>query len=85
MNRSIVQGMVIAQIANVSTDVHDFVELTIDRGTQGCAMTSTKNARIGERILMRMIERIGRAHAKSTDERTLGTSCTEKRTTAHEK
>ena len=79
MNRGIVQRVMIAQISNVSTDVHDFVELTVDGGTQGCAMTSTKNARIGERILMDMIERVGRAHTKATDERTLGTGCREKR------
>ena len=73
IDRVMVRGGMIVQISNVATDVHHFVEMTIDRRAQRCAMTTTQDSGIEKRIRVGMIESIARTHAQSTDERAFGT------------
>lgn len=64
----------IVQIANVSADVHNFVEMPVDRRSQRRSMPSTQNRRIDERIRMISVESIRRADAQTTNERTFRTN-----------
>ena len=61
--------MVIVQVANVAADVHHFVEMPVDRRAQRCAVTTTQDRWIDERILMRWVESVVRSDTQPADER----------------